>query len=937
MARALLVAALALALGACVQAVGGVDPGTDVGADADAAGAADGGDASVDAMTDAVADALDAGAEADAGGPIGEAPMVRITTPVDGSAVDAETVLVTGTASDDRGVARVFVRSGPNVALPATSSDGFRTWTAEVPAGVGTFEVVATAWDVDGLQATAEDRVLLTRETGVDLAPPEVFIDAPADGSAPLQTTVLVQGRVVDDVGVVEMQTWIDGERVVDRPVETVDGFATWARLVTLTPGLTQTVRLVAIDGAGNEGEALLTLTGRATLDREPPTVDITAPLDGADPGVDVVRVVGSARDDNGVRSVRVRVEGGDDAGGDWVDAVTTDGWATWSVDVPLGTGAARIEARATDTAGLAASAFVDVDNTYVAEWGTERAVFLRARPFGERPEVTMVLDRDGIPEVMSEEVQRSIVLLEADTTGLLRNTLEAVKSACGDSWQQDNADPRHDCDLTPLGRTFVGADGTWQSSPEYAMVRLLTMTPANVEVAGTSIAGLQELADGGFFGITIGGGFSQILADGLGIARTDEIVQTEPALEALRTQVLAPHPATTDQGFMPVTMYDALRDLTPMSETFGPAGDHPGILVPGSSTRAQVLEPDFSLTLVAVSNLRWFDGIDLGEGKEYMAMVVDETGPTLDDVLEFDFTDPERFVFDGLVEAPRGDLRFQILENDAYVPSCSGDRACLNNVPGSPLNDASIWAMPPWEVEHVFARASYNAYRERTFQACYINFLGCQAQMSIGVDGLPTGWASFDILFDLGSPPQDQYIWELITEVAQVALHDVQGRTIPEGSADVAFDMRDLDVGLRADDLREAMRPFLQGQAPEISRLLLGDYRRTNGAIDLFYRLGNDGRPYLMFVADSDPLPTDDYAYPSAGFYTTPELVEADRLSRLVVPGSGDTEHQKLRLDPGRTTVYTADDEGYVYRLVIDVPEGDATEITVRVARRSR
>jgi hypothetical protein len=61
----------------------------------------------------------------------------------DGSAVDAETVLVTGTASDDRGVARVFVRSGPNVALPATSSDGFRTWTAEVPAGVGTFEVVA--------------------------------------------------------------------------------------------------------------------------------------------------------------------------------------------------------------------------------------------------------------------------------------------------------------------------------------------------------------------------------------------------------------------------------------------------------------------------------------------------------------------------------------------------------------------------------------------------------------------------------------------------------------------------------------------------------------------------------------------------------------------------------------------------------------------------
>jgi hypothetical protein len=179
--------------------------------------------------------------------------------------------------------------------------------------------------------------------------------------------------------------------------------------------------------------------------------------------------------------------------------------------------------------------------------------------------------------------------------------------------------------------------------------------------------------------------------------------------------------------------------------------------------------------------------------------------------------------------------------------------------------------------------------------------------------------------------------VWELITEIAQVALHDVEGRTIPEGDADVAFEMRDLDVGLRADELRDAMRPFLQSQAGEISRLLLGDYRRTNGAVDLFYRRGDDGRPYLFFVAPDDPLPGDDYGYDAIGFFADPTLDPDVRVSRTMIPGSGDTDHHKLHLEPGQTTVYAGDDDGVVYRIVLDVPEGPGPEVVARIARRLR
>ncbi|MCC7160044.1 MAG: hypothetical protein IT281_10995, partial [Ignavibacteria bacterium] len=373
-------------------------------------------------------------------------------------------------------------------------------------------------------------------------------------------------------------------------------------------------------------------------------------------------------------------------------------------------------------------------------------------------------LDRGGVNAIINADLQRQIKMLDLDPTALLESSLTQIKTACGEAWKQDSADPKHDCSLTPLGQTFKGADGTWKSSAEYSLVRLLTMTPANVVVDGTSIDGLQNIADGAILGIKIGGGFNQVLAETMGIPRTREIVSTQSAVIALKTQLLQTHPSIGAGGTIPVTLWDAMNDFTTLAEVLGPKGGHPGVVDPSYQPKAKLFTDDFKMKLKARSNLRWRDGVDLGKGKDYIAVVIDKTGPSLDDVLEFDFISPENFDVLGLAPSPAVDLRFRINENPSMIPSCAGSDACKVNLPGSPATADSIWSTPGWEVEHIVAEAARLDYKDRVYQDCLIDLAGCQAEVRVGQNGDPPGWIEFDVLFNLGNPPKSQYIWELIS-----------------------------------------------------------------------------------------------------------------------------------------------------------------------------
>ncbi len=866
-------------------------------------------------------------------------PRVAFSSPANGSRLAEGHVRLQGSAEGDPAVASVFVKVGPNVPVAAASDDGFRTWSLEAAVPVGAFEVSATAYDVGGRASEQPARLWLERPSDApDGAAPAVLIDSPVDGSTPAQALALVRGRASDDRGVVRMEATRDGEPLGGREVETDDFFGGWSLLVPLVPGLSSEIVVAAFDAGGRRGEARLRLVGPSTPDADAPALALTSPAAGEPIAAESVAVAGTAFDDDGVVEVKVRVgvpagAPGEVSWGPYVKASTGNGYANWAAQLALPPGPAVVQARAADANGLASVAERAVTNGFAPAWSDEIVAPLRVRD-EPRAQINVALDRAGVNALIDAELQQALVMLELDPGPLLTGALGQIKNACGTAWKLDAPNPQHDCTLTPLGQTFHGPGGAWQTSAEYSLVRVLTMTPANAVVAGTSVEGLQDIADGAILGIEIGGGFNQILADTLGVARTTEIVGTTAVVAAMQAKWMASHPALAPTGGrIPVTMYDALNDLAPLGPKLGPAGGHPGVLDPAAPPSGTVLLPSFKVVLKALSNLRWKDGVVLGAGKEYMALVDDPEGQGAP--VDFDFTSPAAFQVEGIAAAPTVDLRVRLRENPGFVASCVEQAGCKGNLPGAPFGAGSVWATPPWQLEHVVGFAARTQYAARTHSQCLINFLGCQARIDVGQGGDPPGWTEFDIIFDLGDPPKDQYLWELINEVAQVALHRYSGITVPEGSADVAFTLQDVPVGLTAQQIRDAIRPSLQAQSATLAEGVLGDYEQNNGPVDFIYDLGDDGKPYLYFVAPGDPRPSPAYGYERPGFYAAPSLAPETKLSRLDVPGSGDAAHEKLALSPGAATVYAEDQAGRVYRLRLTTDPGPSPQ--VRVAASSR
>ncbi len=550
---------------------------------------------------------------------------------------------------------------------------------------------------------------------------------------------------------------------------------------------------------------------------------------------------------------------------------------------------------------------------------------------------LTLNMNKAEVAELFGETA-KDIQLIEVESKALLTNTLNEIKNACGTAWNADDPDPKHNCDLTELGKTFKGPDSTWKTSPEYSLVRILTMTPANSRVDGTSIAGMQGLADA----LGIGGGFAQILAESLGIARTEEFITTPELVLALQRNLLATHPAVGGDGSsLPVNLEDALKDLTTLGTKLGPVGNHPGILAPGFQSFSEVLTADFTMIAQADSNLRLLDGIDLSAGKDYMSTIVDLTGPEFDNALEFDFEDPKKFSITGVADSPTVDMRFAVREHPTFINSCAGDDACQQNLPENEamvkaMWPGSAWAIDKWLLEAVIAAGGREKYKGRMFKKCYEVLFTCALGAEVSI-GPPAGWASFDVFLNLGNPPKDQYVWELINEVAQVALHTPPSGDIAEGNANVEFTLFDIPIGITGPQVAEAVRPYLQMQAGKISELLLGDYKKNNGALDFYYRRGADGIPYLFFVTPADlpdGTPADHYKNP--GFFSCPAVTADCKVSSLELGDAGDSSHEKVKLAPGDTTLYMQDDTGQIFRAAFTVPEsGDPVEIGVRVAAK--
>jgi len=559
--------------------------------------------------------------------------------------------------------------------------------------------------------------------------------------------------------------------------------------------------------------------------------------------------------------------------------------------------------------------------------FGPEQSFELRLNE-EDPPPLVLDMDRDEVTELFGDRADE-ILLVEVDSATLLTESLEQIKNACGQFWREDDPDPDHDCSVTPLGQTFVGPDGTWRTSAEYALVRILTMTPANVVVEGTSSDSLQSLADA----LGVGGGYGQILAEALGIDRTDAVVSTAGLVASFRENFVASHPNIGEGARFGITLADALSDLATIADRYGPVDGHPGIIDPTFVPSGAVLGPDFGMRAVASSNLRLCDGIDADQGKGFVSVIADDVGPSYEDALEFDFSAPDTFELRGLVENPTVNLRFRASEHVGFVPSCLGDPPCQQNLPGAPQGGSSVWALDPWLLEYNVAGAARADYAARTFYGSYL--LGA-ARVLLGQDGNPPGWIEYDIPLGIGSPPDPQYVWETILEVAQVALHETPFASTGEGAANVAFTVFDVPVGITGSEAAQAVRPYLQEQASALSEFLLGDFKKNNDDVDFYFRRGDDGEPYLYFVAEPDLREGVPYTYADPGFFDRSAMMADDKVSATVIAGLGDTVHEKLRVPEGETVVYFADSGGLVYRARI-VRSAGAQSVELHLAQEQR
>lgn len=563
-------------------------------------------------------------------------------------------------------------------------------------------------------------------------------------------------------------------------------------------------------------------------------------------------------------------------------------------------------------------------------------------------PTIVLDLDKEKALEVFGESAARQIRLLDVDSTELLGNVLGEIQNACGTGWQANNTAPNHDCALTPLGQSF---GPNWQTSPEFAMVRLLSMTPANADLSGTSLEDFAALVDQN--PQTFAFKFSDVLSESLGIAKTAPFIPMPQLILALQRRLLGTHPEIANpEGTMSVTMYDALNDLTPLADKFGPIGaapwggpgEHPGVLVPDDATfttTSDALLPNFKMRVEAESNLRWVSGIDLSSGSGDMYIREDDVE------LTFDFNDPQRLQITGVNDLPTVDMRFQIRELPGIIPSCTDVPACKSNSPSNPVGSGTIWTQKPWLLEPIVAGAGFDTYGNRVFSKCYLMLNpNCLVGVNIGAGSEPPGWSVFINSVAGVEVPAPQFLWELLTEVAQVSLHDPTGdgvADIDEGQAQPIFSLHGLPIGLTGEEIIAQLRPALQGQAAEISDYILGRYWKNNDGLDFYYRRGEPGGvPYLYFVDPTDerPDPGDPntlrpYTYDKPGFFTSPDLSEVSRVSQKVIDGVADTAHEKYRLTSGETTLYMQDDEHDVFEVLFFVPEGsDPVEIVAKVKR---
>ena len=536
---------------------------------------------------------------------------------------------------------------------------------------------------------------------------------------------------------------------------------------------------------------------------------------------------------------------------------------------------------------------------------------FMLALPPAPAP-VSIVLDRAKLNSVITAAEQQQLVLRNVDPAPAISTTLATLVTQCGTSWQFDNPNPNYDCSATG----WHGPGGDWHTSSEYILVKLLTLTSANSVLTGTTVESLNGIASD----LSIGGGAQQMLADLLGIARTAVLMRQADFVTAFVSNVVATHP-NAPAGTLPLRFYDAMNNMTPWLSLFGPiGGGHAGIFDPSAPTSAQALGANFSITANGTSNVYAHQGVVLGLGSASagtLAAIIDTTGPTYTDPAELAL-DAASLVVSTLPATATVTPRFWVREQASYISACTTSSSFC-------AAGSTVWAQPVWSLERLVTTAARSRWLTAVnYYKCYGSVV-CGAEITMGYNGDPAGWMQFYTPLGVGNPPPHHYVWEMVDELEQVAIHRDGQTVIAEGSANIRW-TSPLDVTVSSSTLATVVAPALAAHASQIATLAAGNWQAGNADVDLYLRAGEDGSVQLWFPTASDPRPSATYPYTSVGFFD--DLALSAKASATSLAGTSDTSHEKLALAPGTRVVYAQAATGATWRVSVTYAAGGTTAI---------
>jgi len=461
-------------------------------------------------------------------------------------------------------------------------------------------------------------------------------------------------------------------------------------------------------------------------------------------------------------------------------------------------------------------------------------------------------------------------------------------------------------------------------STAERNMIRLLNMTPGNADLTGTTTEELLSI------GPKIGIPSAQVLADALGIAVDAPFLSQKAISQAVIEGLIGTHPNArfrngaksaahpdgkipVPPGHLPVTLDDVVSKLANMPTRFGAWKKdgvyHPGFIV--GVTEADILEDGFRMILKANTNALPFKGLDLSHGAIGSVASIGKDGGAM-----FDFNDPNWLRIEGLTDKPvLTRMAFQMVEHPTWLKPG-------NSPLPKPWGNSEAWTAPTWTIERILAHGGLLDFKTRSYTKGYVLGTDPSPQFTVSIDD---GWMVMKSKGDVGKPPAPKYIWDMMLEVAQLRLHDgpdpfapTKDR-IPEGQANVRFELQDIAVGITSAQITETVRRNLERDASQLIGAASHIIEQHHGKPDIYYyrpraTSGDAGTDWLYFIIADDLPDGDKRSYAKAGFFADASLTQQLSTNAWV---DGDDTHQKVKVNAG-DVLFCADDSGRVFRIEV-------------------